>query len=65
MEAIVIGLLVVLVGALLFPKQQPATPPMVIYIENPPEPVKSTWGCLPALVLLGLLAIILLSIGVS
>jgi hypothetical protein len=65
MEAIVIGLLVVLVGALLFPKQQPATPPLVIYIEGQPDPVKNNLGCLPALVLLSLLAIILLGIGVS
>jgi hypothetical protein len=48
-----------------FPSNNQLRHPWLIYIEGQPEPVKSNLGCLPALVLLGLLAMILLGIGVS
>jgi hypothetical protein len=62
----IIGLLAIVVGALLLSGQQPsALPPTVILVERAPEPADNGRGCLPALVLLGLLAIVLLSISVS
>lgn len=61
METALTGLLVVLLVVLLFSKQQPsAPPPMVIYVERPPAPASGDQGCLPALILLGLLAAMLL-----
>jgi hypothetical protein len=61
MEALIIGLLVVvLLGAFLLPEQQP---PMVIYVGQEPTQSGDGWGCLLALALLGLLAVVLLSVG--
>jgi hypothetical protein len=65
MEVMIIGLLVILIGALLRPEQRPSLPsPTVIYVEREPAPVDDGLGCLPVLVLLGLLVAVLLSIGI-
>ena len=65
MEAIFTGLLVVLLVVLLLPERRPPLPPQptVIFVERQPAPASGDSGCLPALVLIGLLAAVLMSLG--
>jgi hypothetical protein len=62
MELMIVGLLVIVISALLrHEQQQSALPPTVIYIEREPALVDNNQGCLPTLVLLGLLVVVLLA----
>ena len=65
MEALIIGLLaIVLIRVLLTRGQAAPTPPTVILVASEPGSPGGDLGCLPILVLLGLLGMVLLSLDV-